>query len=91
MLDYIERLRNLPEPQRRKKAFFIALSVTVGIAVVWGVVITLRIGATDFRFRDEFPGKDATPSLGQTFSNFGDRMKEIFNRGSGGTGTTSAR
>lgn len=80
MLDYIERLRRLPEPERRRKAFSIALFITLAIAVVWGAVLAWRISGTDFSFQDNFPGKGATPSLGDTLSNFGDRIGEIFDR-----------
>ena len=80
MLNYIERLRKLPEPERRRKAFFFALWITAAIALVWIVTIALRIGATDFSFQDNFPGKGATPSLRETLSNFGDRVQDIFSR-----------
>lgn len=80
MFNYFERLRKLPEPERRRKAFSIALFVTLAIAVVWGGALAWRISGTDFSFKDEFPGKGAVPSFSETLSNFGDRVGEIFNR-----------
>ncbi|HEU5114311.1 MAG TPA: hypothetical protein VFT82_00935 [Candidatus Paceibacterota bacterium] len=77
MLDYLEKLRKKPEPERRKAAFLIALSVTLAVALIWGIGLMFRIQSTNFTFVDNSPEK-SMPSFKQTMSNFIDQVSTIF-------------
>ncbi len=75
MLNYIENLRKKPEAERRKKVFTISLSITLVIAVIWGVSL--------FIYKKGMPevkeGALANmPSLKETFASFGDQVGKIF-------------
>lgn len=75
MLNYLEKLRQRPEAERRKKVLGISVGVTLAIALVWGVFMVMRITGTNFSFIDKAPAD--MPNLGQTFSNIAETMSGI--------------
>lgn len=75
MLGYIEQLRKRPEPQKRKAVLFWSLTITLGIAIIWGIWLFMRISGTDFSFKTNA----AIPSLSQTFSGVIDQFNNIIN------------
>ncbi len=77
MFQYLENLRKKPEPQRRKAVFLVSLYITLAIAVVWGIATSIRVSQTDFSF-DTSDIDKKMPTLGETFSGIGDRMRQIF-------------
>jgi hypothetical protein len=80
MFQYLENLRRKPEAQRRKSIFLISLSVTLVILAVWLGITIMRVRTMDFSLKDD-PSRADVPSLSDTFSEFGSRMKNIFNSG----------
>ncbi len=77
MLTYLEKLRRKPEAEKRKSVFLISLCVTLAVALIWAVVLSIRIARTDFSMKED-PNKRVVPSLSETFSSFGDRLNQIF-------------
>jgi len=80
MFQYLEKLRNKPEGERKKSVLLISLLVTLFIFLVWAATLSFRIGKTDFTFDSETNDKKM-PSLVETFSGFIDQVGEIINDG----------
>jgi flagellar basal body-associated protein FliL len=82
---YLDTLRKKPEPERRKAVLWISIWVTLAIAIVWGIMISMRISSSDLSFHiNAIPG-DNTPSLADTFSNF---FKQVEKMTTNSTSTT---
>ena len=81
MLQYLENLRKKPEAERRKAVFLMSLLITLVIAIVWGILTSIRVAHTDFSF-DTSGIDEKIPSLGDTFNNLVDRMGQVFNSSS---------
>ena len=86
MFQYIENLRKKPEPERRKAVFLVSLYITLFIAIVWAIVTSIRVSETDFSF-DTSEIDKKVPTLGESFSNFADRMGQVFGPSATTTGT----
>jgi len=77
MLDYLENLRNRPEAERRKAVLKISLFITLGIALIWGVAMYMKVSRMDFSTGEKV---DSVPSLTDTFSNIKGTFKDIFRK-----------
>lgn len=88
MLNYLERLRNKPEHERRKAVLRISVVATLIIAAIWGALTAMRVSSTDFSIKSDGPSwHDNMPSLADTFSNFFKEMKRLTESAEQATGT----
>ena len=78
MLDYIEKLRNKPDPEKRKAILLISLCITLCIAAIWGVFLFMRVSTMDFSIKDDQVTK-SMPSFWQSLTGFSDKIGTIFN------------
>ncbi|HVT75179.1 MAG TPA: hypothetical protein VHD69_02055 [Candidatus Paceibacterota bacterium] len=77
MFEYFERLRKQPEADKRKAVLRISLSITLAIAVVWGVMTYMRVSATDLSFPADQAAKDM-PGFKEIFAGFLDNAGKLF-------------
>jgi hypothetical protein len=89
MLEYLENLRKKPEREKRKAILMISISVTLFIAAIWTVFMSMRIHSTDFSF-DTSDVDKKVPSLKETFSNFTDQLGGFFKTQETATTSTPA-
>jgi hypothetical protein len=78
MLHYLENLRKLPEPERKKAVLKLSLTITLVIVAIWTITLWIRIARTDFSFNTDGLNKNV-PSLKETLSGFSDQIQGIFN------------
>ncbi len=89
MLNYLDKLRKKPEPERRKAVLWISIWVTLVIALVWGAVTAMRIASADFSINADTPTGDNTPSLADTFSNFFHEIDKLTQSAATGSASTT--
>ncbi|MDE1874839.1 MAG: hypothetical protein KGI79_02035 [Patescibacteria group bacterium] len=75
MFDFFDKLRKKPEAERRKAVFLMSLSITLIVAVIWGIGMAMRISATDFAL----PANSNVPSLKDTLSSFSSQVGQLIN------------
>ena len=82
MFQYLEKLRNKPEGERRKTVLIISVGITLLIALVWSFTFYMSIDGTDFSLKEKTVSEnnkniEKTPSLSETLSNFMNQVGNI--------------